>query len=167
MKLAVFVLLLLPTIAAAQFKCVDAAGRITIQQTACPMEQKQQPLKMRADIPSPPASVEQGAGVSVHERMLRNMVGERRVLELSRAVQSLEFDISNRNAQMSREFDALRVMKTSANNNLAGATYQQSLSTEMQAVAAKYKALNDTDQERLKLLRADLASAKLALGKAP
>ena len=41
---------------------------------------------------------------------------------------------------MTREMDALRAQKARANNNLAGATWEQSLSTEMQAVAARYKA---------------------------
>ena len=71
----------------------------------------------------------------------------------------------NRNVQMQNEFAALRSLKGTANNNLAGATYAQSLSTEMEAVASKYKALNDVDQERLKVLRADLATARQALGK--
>ena len=99
--------------------------------------------------------------------MLRKLQGERRVLELERAVQATEFNIANRNVQMQNEFAALRGMKASANNNLAGATYAQSLSTEMQAVTAKYKALNDIDQQRLTTLRTDLAAAREALGKAP
>jgi hypothetical protein len=173
MKAALLTLLMLPVAASAQFKCVDAAGRVTFQQAPCAAQEKQRPLKLRADATAQPASaspvvtpagpVDQGA--SADQRMLRKMEGERRVLELERAVQATEFNIAHRNAQMSNEFAALRGLKASAKNNLAGATYEQSLSTEMQAVASKYKALNDTDQERLKLLRADLATAKQALGK--
>ena len=41
---------------------------------------------------------------------------------------------------------------------LAGATWEQSLSTEMQAVASRYKVMNDADQEQIKALRAKVAS---------
>jgi len=176
MKPALLTLLMLPVAASAQFKCIDAVGRVSFQQTACASQEKQQQLKLRADAPAQPAapasSVAAPAGpvdqaASADARMLRKMQGERRVLELERAVQATEFNIANRNVQMQNEFAALRGLKARANNNLAGATYEQSLSTEMQAVTAKYKALNDADQERLKLHRADLTGAKQALGKNP
>ena len=54
--------------------------------------------------------------------------------------------MANRSEQMSREMDALRAQKARANNNLAGATWEQSLSTEMQAVASRYKVMNVADQ---------------------
>jgi hypothetical protein len=174
MKAALLALLALPLAASAQYKCVDAAGRVAFQQTPCAAQEKQQPLKLRADAPTAPATqaavtpsgaVDQAA--SADARMLRKMQGERRVVDLERAVQATEFNIASRNVQMQNEFAALRRMKSSANNNLAGATYSQSLSTEMQAVTAKYKALNDVDQERLKTLRTDLDAAKQALSKSP
>ena len=66
--------------------------------------------------------------------------------------------MANRSEQMTREMDALRAQKARANNNLAGATWEQSLSTEMQAVASRYKVMNDADQEQIKALRAKVAS---------
>jgi hypothetical protein len=177
MKVAtICALLALPIAASAQFKCVDAAGRVSFQQTPCAAQEKQQPLTLRSDVPTQPvapsttpagaapaAPTDQAA--SADQRMLRKMQSERRVIDLERAVQAVEFNIASRNVQMQNEFAALRGLKVSANNNLAGATYAQSLSTEMEAVASKYKALNDVDQERLKTLRADLATARQALGK--
>jgi hypothetical protein len=170
MKSALLTLLVLPLAAAAQYKCVDAAGRVAFQQTPCTAQEKQQALKLPvATTTAAPASsatsgpVDQAA--SADARMLRKMQGERRVLELERAVQGTETNIVSRNVRMEQEFAALRQLKAGANNNLAGATWEQSLSTEMQAVATKYKSLNDADQDRLKTLRADLAAAKQALGK--
>ena len=52
--------------------------------------------------------------------------------------------------------DDLRNRKGYARNNLAGAMWEQSLSTEMQAVASKYAAEIDAKQERIKRLRAEL-----------
>lgn len=65
--------------------------------------------------------------------------------------------MANRSEQMTREMDALRAQKARASNNLAGATWEQSLSTEMQAVASRYKVMNDADQEQIKALRAKVA----------
>jgi len=173
---ALCMLLVLPGVASAQYKCVDAAGRVSFQQTPCAAQEKQQPLTLRSGAPTQPVAPTvspAGAGpapptdqaASADQRMLRKMQSERRVIDLERAVQAVEFNIANRNVQMQNEFAALRSLKAGANNNLAGATYAQSLSTEMEAVTSKYKALNDVDQERLKMLRADLATARQALGK--
>jgi hypothetical protein len=56
---------------------------------------------------------------------------------------------------------ALRGNKAFASNNLAGAIWEQSISIEMTAVAAKNKAMNDIDAERAKQLRIDLAEARM------
>lgn len=171
MKLAALAVLVLPIAATAQFKCVDAAGRVAFQQMPCAAQEKQQALKLPPPGPTTTAPGQPGAVVdqaaSADARMLRKMQGERRVQELERAVQATESNIANRNVQMQNEFAALRQLKASAKNNLAGATWEQSLSTEMQAVATKYKALNDIDQERLKTLRTELAGAKQVLGTDP
>lgn len=129
MKPALLVLLVLPLAASAQFKCLDAAGRVSFQQTACASQEKQQPLKLRADGPAQPAAASPTStpagptdqAASADARMLRKMQGERRVIDLERAVQATEFNIANRNVQMQNEFAALRGMKAGANNNLGAA----------------------------------------------
>ena len=64
-------------------------------------------------------------------------------------IADLEATIDGRNRRMQDEMAAIQSRKAQAKNNLAGATWEQSLSTEMQAVASKYQALNDADQARL------------------
>ena len=88
------------------------------------------------------------------------MTRTRRTQELQAQIQQAEDAIANRNTQMSAELNALGAKKTLARNNLAGATYEQSVSTEMQAVTQKYKTMNDVDLERIKQMRADLAALK-------
>lgn len=68
---------------------------------------------------------------------------DRRTTELEREIQSTEEAINSRNGCMDAEMQALRNQERYARNNLAGATWEQSLSTEMQAVAMKYKTMND------------------------
>lgn len=151
----------LPTVALAQYKCIAPGGAVTFQQTACPAAQQQQALKIQstvADVAAPRAK-------SNDERLLETMQRDRRLKELEHTVANIEADISNRNALMSNEMEAVRSRKALARNNLAGATWEQSLSTEMQAVASKYAAMNSVDIERLKVLRADLDATRKTAAK--
>lgn len=158
-------LLVLPALAHGQFKCTDAQGQVSFQQVPCANSQAQQSLKLRSDQPARPGSSAgvgaESQGGSVEQRMLKTLERERRVRELEREIADTESAISQRSSMMSNELAALQSRKHSAYNNLAGATWEQSISTEMQAITAKYRVLNDVDAERLKVLRADLAAAKL------
>lgn len=159
MKLAATLLLALPVLAHAQiYRCTGPDGRVSIQQAPCPSSQKQQEMEVRTSTPvqaPPPATATQATG-SAEQRIARNMERERRIRDLEREIQAVEANMFNRNAVMSQEMAALRNQKRYANNNLAGATWEQSISTEMQAVAAKYQAMNDADRERVKQLRANV-----------
>lgn len=63
---------------------------------------------------------------------------EDRQRELQYKISNKQREKSSLQSQMDRELAALREKKLYANNNLAGATYQQSISSEMQAVATSY-----------------------------
>ncbi|MDV7391114.1 hypothetical protein RZS08_07170, partial [Arthrospira platensis SPKY1] len=52
------------------------------------------------------------------------------------------------------EMASLSRKKQFASNNLAGATWEESISEEMNAVAQKYDALIRNDQSRIEQLRA-------------
>lgn len=161
MKTAAVVLLVVASAAQAQFKCVDAQGKTTFQQTACPAAQKQQVLKVHAAPPDAPPPAAANAPVkSVDERIWDTMQRDRKTQELELSIANLENGIHSRNDVMSGEMAAIRGRKAYAKNNLAGATWEQSLSMEMQAVASKYKAMNDSDFERLKTLRGVLEATR-------
>ena len=164
MRPLVVLLLLLPAVASAQYKCTATDGSVSFQQTACVGAQKQQALTIKPAMGGDPAPRADGskpeAGGTVDQRMVRAIEQERRIRGMEQTLVNTETAIDNRNAAMSAEMAALQGRKQSARNNLAGATYEQSISTEMQAVAAKYKTMNDIDLERLKQLRADLVTAK-------
>lgn len=153
-------LILVPAVATAQYKCVSPSGAVSFQQTPCASTQQQKRLDLKvapAPAPSAASGAPAGDGASagtVEQRMVRKMERDRKLLELDREIARTELTMNNRNAQMAGEMEALRSRKALARNNLAGATLEQSISTEMQAVAAKYKAMNDVDIERLKQLRA-------------
>lgn len=92
--------------------------------------------------------------------MVQASAREQRIKDLQQSVALLEGNIAQRNAQMAAEVDQLKYRAGFARNNLAGATYQQGLATEMQAVVAKYQALNAADQDRIRVLRVDLEATQ-------
>ena len=165
---------LAPAAALAQFKCTGADGKVSFQQMPCANTEKVQRLELRDKSarprPAPLADAQDGTSassasakaMSADERIADRMGRDRRVRELEEQITSTEQLIDRRNLQMNAELEALRNQRSLAKNNLAGATWEQSLATEMQAVATKYRAMNDMDVERLKSMRTDLASAKAA-----
>ena len=144
----------------AQYKCVDGEGKVTFQQMPCPGTASGLKLDVRpaagagpAMAPQPAASV---TGVAAEMQWVRKMERDRKLKEQQQRIADLEATIDGRNRRMQDEMAAIQSRKAQAKNNLAGATWEQSLSTEMQAVASKYQALNDADQARLTQLRAEL-----------
>src|SRR5580765_8490304 len=130
----------------AQYKCVGKDGAISFQQQPCPGQSQQQKLEVKVPAPATPAVTPAKAAsgpLNVDQRMARDMEHERRIRELKVEITQTEDSISRRNQQMSAELETLRAKKPLARNNLAGATWEQSISQEMQAVTQKYKTMND------------------------
>lgn len=149
------------TAAAAQFKCTDASGRVTFQQVECGPSARQQALQLRRtdEAASSPAAAS-AAGGTVEQRMVRQLERERKIRALTDEVARLETVVDQRNAAMNAELDGLRERKLKAKNNQAGATWEQSISTEMQAVTAKHQTLLSVELERLRSAKAELAAAQ-------
>lgn len=77
---------------------------------------------------------------------------------LKKKIKRHERNIGTYTKKMKREVDTLKVRTYSANNNLAGAIYQDSLSKEMIAVTNKYNTLIDVQKAKIKNLK-DLLSS--------
>lgn len=90
--------------------------------------------------------------MSREELWLKGMERDRRLREIDQEIVREREAMAGRAQLMEREMAGLRSKKASANNNLAGATWEQSISVEMQAVAQKYRALNDISAERIRAL---------------
>lgn len=87
---------------------------------------------------------------------------DRKISDLKYQIENMEASISNSHAAMQYELAALDARRSKANNNLAGATYLQSLATEKTAVTSRYESEISTQRERLKNLREDLVKAQKA-----
>ncbi len=67
------------------------------------------------------------------------MVKDRRSSEIRREVAAREENIRTLRVAMQKEIREIQQAKGYANNNLAGATWQQSLSTQQEAVTKRYE----------------------------
>jgi hypothetical protein len=143
-------------------KCTDPkTGKVSFQDAPCASGLASAAVKVSpSGGAAPPPGESQGA--AAEQRALTTMVRERRVRELSASIGDVERAIERRNTAMNSDLEALRQKKGYARNNLAGATWENSISTEMQAVVAKHQAANAVDNDRLKRLRDELETVRTA-----
>lgn len=169
----VFALFLTSTAAVAQetYKCKTPAGMV-YQDRPCAgvrYAPEQPPAQVRPAA-APGASVpasdldRQKAYLATRESERRasdeKQEKERRRAEINEEITRLDSAIAASRSAMDAEMALLQQRKATANNNLAGATYEQALSTEMQAVVARYNGDISINQDRVKHLREELARLK-------
>lgn len=142
----------------AVYKCV-INGKTTYSQEPCADGARQIDTTPARGLPSAQAQ----------PNSARRTIETVETLAAARRLRNLEFDIdaSQRRLDslrdsMTRELDALRAKRAHASNNLAGALWEQSIATEMQAVAARYTADLDAEQRKLDALHARRAAEKAA-----
>lgn len=73
--------------------------------------------------------------------------------DLDREIELGERKISTLQEDMERDLEKLADKKRYARNNLAGAMWESSISTEMEATASRYRLLIQTETEKLSVLR--------------
>lgn len=162
----------------AVYKCKDASGRTTFQQAPCTgahqgekldihpasgHAQKDQAPVASAPLPSnfsPGASGTASPPMTEADRLntlSARLAKENRLSTLNNlTIGGAQGEIFRNQAQCQSELEAVRNRKALASNNLAGATWEQSLSIEMQAIAARC----DTEQRRLQANLDHLLSEK-------
>ena len=111
--------------------------------------------------PQPAANTSSASSSPQNENeRLSQMQRERRLREMSYDIADAEREIKLLETAMETELASLNEKKGRANNNLAGATWEQSISSEMQVVADKYRLKIATAQARLDSLRKERESLK-------
>lgn len=140
--------------AAAQInKCV-VDGKVVYQAAPCKSGTQVAILAPRSDVSDEIARASREKFLAADKLRQTNNRRE----QIDSAIDALERNIASYQQSMDAELAALQTRKASASNNLAGATWEQSLSTEMQAVTAKYQTKIKTAQERIAGLRQDRAA---------
>ena len=133
------------------YKCKAPDGAVTVQQTPCASSSQGGPIVVRPGSGHSPVTVQQisdqksatamrgpPAGSSFVDKV-NKLENERLVRELTYERDSLMRERANLGGEMDKKIALLRTTKAGATNNLAGATWEQSLSTEMLAIAETYK----------------------------
>lgn len=138
------------TLAATINKCVTA-GKTVIQDTPC--ANNALPVKSYSQSAT---SAPAGADLARQRDFLAQGKRDREIRDLQYRIEQTEASIHNSRAAMSAAISSLQQKKTAANNNLAGAVWEQSISQEMSAVTDKHTADIQVKQSALDRMRKDL-----------
>lgn len=133
--------LLVPMVSwGAVYKCTDDKGRAVFSQSPCGVDAAEIELENSQgnSAPTPDGSkfVQQ-----TNQTIESN--------QIKREIRKLESDIESYQRGMEGEIASLRYRSKYANNNLAGATWQQSLAKEMEAVTQKYQSKIQVAQSKI------------------
>lgn len=133
--------------ALAMYKCKDANGRTAFQERPCESTGTQgnqievRPAAVPAASAQATAAPTTDAPQTEAERLRKLNERDRKQRRLKdlndREISTAEGRIRSATNQCERRMGGAQHMKSYANNNLAGATWEQSLSTEMQAYATQ------------------------------
>jgi hypothetical protein len=148
-------------------KCESNSGKISYQSTPCESTDKSTTIR---SVPSPESvnasestrsnssKINRSAdnGASSDRALLKTMQTDRRRKELNDNVETSMQRISRFRKQFDNDLSSLKAKKNSANNNLAGATFEQSISTEMQATVASYETRIRFEENKLLQFREEL-----------
>lgn len=90
--------------------------------------------------------------------LAKKLEHERFIREADQKIRNIQGQISVEQERLSNELQYLRNKKRQANNNLAGATWEQSISAEMQAATTESQSKITALQQRLEIARTDRAA---------
>ena len=136
-------------------KCVNDAGQVVYQTAPCPTTAKSSELTLQKASQPSATSATDAEELKRLQQTAGKMERDRKLTEIDREIGRLEGQIVEHRSAMSDQIASLQQKKQSANNNLAGATWEQSISDEMSAVSQRYDALIRNDQSQIAVLRAD------------
>lgn len=148
-------------------KCTDPTGRVAFQEAAC--AGKGEVLTVRPASGAGAPAVQKAASATDKpqtesqriEAQISDSQRQRRKMELEvRFVPDAQWAINRQRKLCDTDMKTLQDKKTAANNNLAGAVWETSISTEMAAVATRCDTRNRELKDDLDALRKEC----LALG---
>jgi len=117
-----------------QFPCSDTAEKIKVRVTKSSSRIKNSNNKMS------------------HKNQLEDTNLYIRISQVDRKIRESNNRIKTNQRKMKQEVKQLQIRTRYANNNLAGATYESALSTQMSAVTTKYNSLIEIEQKSIERL---------------
>lgn len=132
--------------------CTDAEGRKSFTSAPCAADES---AEVRTYKSSPGASKSQP--ITTDSPVYQQMKADNRRAEVLRSIKTHRKNIDTYSSRMNVELAALKRKKMRANNNIAGAAYEMSISEEMKAVTNKYTTLISIERDRVNDLNAELS----------
>ena len=132
--------------------CTDPEGRKTFTSQPCADDESAEVRTYRRS-----AGSSSSQRLSTDNPIYQQMKADNRRAEILRAKKQHRNNIEAYSNKMSKELAVLRAKKARANNNLAGAAWESSISEEMNSVTTKYTTLIDVERDRLSDLDSELA----------
>ncbi len=165
--LVLLAMLVAPHAVAEMYKCSEN-GRTVFQEHPCKGgggEIKVRPQSGEAQPTRPAGNNLTGQAapddrLSAQQAQLAAMEKSRKSREVEFQIKVSEREIRDLEREQERELEALREKKAYARNNLAGATWEQSISTEMQSVVERYKSRIGMVNSRIDRQRKELEALK-------
>lgn len=124
------------------YRCV-IDGKVSFSDKACPGAGAA--IDVKVSPPSSPGSDSEMQliqndrdRIQSNEKVRQRLDNRLKIRQLDEEIDSAQIKLRMLSGQMESELQALKNKKRSANNNLAGAVYEQSISSEMNAVTASY-----------------------------
>lgn len=142
--------------AAAINKCSGPDGKVVFQDAPCTGKGEKIVVKPAAgDAPASTSSSEGRMQTESQrlEQQLSRLQIDRRRRDLEIALPNAYSEQASHSAACDAEMRALQAKKTRANNNLAGATWEQSISSEMNAVARRCETRSKTIEANIEATR--------------
>ena len=131
-----------PAYTAEIYKCMDANGRPIYSQMPCGSDAEKTTI-------TPPDEI---GSVSTDRNSLRAIKQSNRLRDIERDIAAENRRIRSLQQSMEAELEKLRQKKRQARNNLAGAQWEQSISTEMSAVVERYNTKIKATSDRVSRL---------------
>lgn len=156
------------TLAQDAHKCKLADGKIVYQDSPCVATGSGTVRVVRSaetgKTDNPAQSADEKSPAQTEVARLKGIIATkekaRTISELNSEIAAQEQDIYRLQNAMQNELAALRAKKSLAKNNLAGATWEASISSEMQATTQRYNTEIATKTARITRLREDLSKIK-------
>lgn len=153
--LAFTALLASNAIATEIYRCTSASGKTVFSDGPCTADQKGAAMTITAPRHQQSADEATQAKKKLNDAAT-SMYMTRRQNELKAIIRDTETEISSLQHKMDIDLRVLKEKMGYAKNNLAGATYQQSLAMEMQATSSQYEIKIKDAQTRLQAARDEL-----------
>lgn len=137
------------------YVCTDTNGHKSFQEKSCPTHSKSELKKFDSSIPTNSATVPDNR-LTTEDPTYQKLKANNRRLELSRDIRKSEQRLTQLEQDHTQALVALTAQKKQADNNLVGATLEQSIDTEMQMANERYNSLVANERQTLTKLEAEL-----------